>query len=697
MMTGTEVIRTLVFLIFESLWKTSGRALSQMNEGFQQVIFRASGQYSKNYRERHGTLKVLGMREPVELDSVYVAVQFLDDAAIHDFASIEALEQTYRKKQRRSFQLRERHDQSGIEVANQTPYLMVLGGPGVGKSTFLRKIGLEALKDDQERSYDHQCIPVFIDLKEFRRGKLNLLRAIAHEFSICGFPEAEGFAQEALEQGKLLVLLDGLDEVPTEYTTSAIASIQNFVDHYDKNRFIASCRIAAYRHNFRRFTDVRIADFDDDQLHNFVTNWFKNEPERGQECLTKLMSDEHGATRELAHTPMLLTLTCLLYQRAGQFPTNRATLYEKALRVFLEEWAGEKGIHQESLYRGLDTKRKELMLAEIAYEAFAEDRLFLSRRELARKIETLLGEMLPDESFIDGIAVLRSIEVQHGILVERAEGIYSFSHLTLQEFLTAQHILECPGLVEGLIHQHLDDPRWREVFLLLAGLKQADDLLQRMEQQVDTYIQSQNLRNLLLWADQITDQASADYKPGVRRAIAIFLALDLAQVLALDSARIQRFQLDIDRARMLALAMDRNLTLNCALDLAMAKSLDLDRAIDLVVNIARKFEAMQVFPHLPFNVLIARLEALRVKFQDQPNTFKTRRILVEQIHKSWLEVLQLKPEWIKLSQPEAKALDRYLYANLLIVHCRQAAVRVSAKTWNAIEAGILRVKGNREK
>jgi hypothetical protein len=692
MMTGTEVIRTLAFLIFESLWKTSGRALNQFNEGFQQVIFRASGQYSKNYRERHGTLKVLGMREPVALDSVYVAVQFLDDAAIRDFASIEALEQTYRKKQRRGFQSRERRHQSGIEVANQTQYLMVLGGPGVGKSTFLRKVGLETLNDDPDRTFKHQCIPVFIDLKEFRRGKINLLQAIAHEFSICGFPEAEGFAREALEQGKLLVLLDGLDEVPTEHMTGAIASIQNFVDHYDRNRYIASCRIAAYRHNFRRFTDVRIADFDDDQLHNFVTNWFRGEPERGQECLLKLMSDEHGATRELAHTPLLLTLTCLLYQRAGQFPTNRATLYEKALRVFLEEWAGEKGIHQESLYRGLDTKRKELMLAEIAYEAFVEDRLFLSRRELARKIEELLGEMLPDEPMIDGVAVLRSVEVQHGILVERAEGVYSFSHLTLQEFLTAQHVVERPSLIRELISNHLADPRWREVFLLLAGLKQADDLLLQMEQQVNRYIQTPNLRQLLLWADQITDQAPGHYKPGVKRAIAIFLALDLAQVLALDSARVQRFQLDIDRARLLALALDRNLTLNCALDLALARSLDLDRAIDLVLDIARKFEEMQVFPHIPFNVLAARLEALRVKFQDQPNTLKTRRILVEHIHQSWLEVLQLNRDWIKLSQKEARALDRYLYANLLIVHCRQAAVRVSAKTWNALEGGILQVK-----
>ena len=51
-------------------------------------------------------------------------------------------------------------------LANNKQYLMVLGGPGVGKSTFLRKVGLEALKK-KEGNFAHECIPVFIELKRF--------------------------------------------------------------------------------------------------------------------------------------------------------------------------------------------------------------------------------------------------------------------------------------------------------------------------------------------------------------------------------------------------------------------------------------------------------------------------------------------------------------------------------------------------
>ncbi|WP_414546335.1 NACHT domain-containing protein, partial [Nostoc sp. CCY0012] len=476
------------------------------------------------YEKRYGILKVLGMREPVNMESVYTAVRFLNDEAIHSFESIENLEQFYRQANSRKFQAQDKGKQEGIKVANEKQYLMVLGGPGVGKSTFLRKMGLEALKV-QEGGFNHDCIPVFIELKRFQERDINIKNFIVKEFSICEISEPEKFTTKALEEGKLLVLLDGLDEVSTKKSTNVINHIQDFVDIYNKNRFIASCRVAAYRHNFRQFTDVAIADFDDIQIENFIDNWFSLEPIVGKGCWEKLKSHEYTAAKELTQTPLLLTLVCLLYQRSRKIPTNRATLYERALRVLLEEWAGEKGIFQEDIYKGLDTKRKEIMLSEIAHDAFQEDRLFLPRREIADKIEKLLAEMLPDEKFINGVDVLKSIELQHGVLVERAGSVYSFSHLTLQEYLTAQYI-DDHRQIEKLVTEHLTDERWKEVFLLVAGLMRAsaDDLLLLMEKEAQQYINIPKLQALLNWAEQATTGSAGNFKPVEKRAIALAIA-----------------------------------------------------------------------------------------------------------------------------------------------------------------------------
>jgi predicted NACHT family NTPase len=256
------------------------------------------------------------------------------------------------------------------------------------------------------------------------------------------------------------------------------------------------------------------------RFEQFISNWFRSEPQTGQDCWQKLNNKEHKSAKELTQTPLLLTLVCLLYQRSRKFPTNRATLYERALRVLLEEWAAEKGIPHEDIYRGLDTKRKEMMLSEIAHHAFQADRLFLPKREITTNRATV-KEMLPDETFIDGAAVLKSIEVQHGVLVERAEGIYSFSHLTLQEYLTAQYI-DDHRQIEQLVSEHLTDQRWREVFLLVAGLMRggADKLLLLMEKEAQKYITTPKLKALLRWAQQATAGSESNLKPVAKRAIA---------------------------------------------------------------------------------------------------------------------------------------------------------------------------------
>ncbi|MEQ8757879.1 MAG: hypothetical protein RID09_30785 [Coleofasciculus sp. G1-WW12-02] len=97
-MTGSEVliaqaISGIAVPVFQTLWGQGGKVLGlfgkTLDEKAKQAIFKASRQYAQNYTERHGILKVLGMREPVSLESVYTTVQFLDDAAIQSFESVE--------------------------------------------------------------------------------------------------------------------------------------------------------------------------------------------------------------------------------------------------------------------------------------------------------------------------------------------------------------------------------------------------------------------------------------------------------------------------------------------------------------------------------------------------------------------------------------------------------------------------------
>jgi predicted NACHT family NTPase len=403
--------------------KLAGKAADVIKDRLAQVDLWS--EYERRYIDRYGKVKLAlsGMREAVPLEQIYTGVRFFDSLSIGRFASIETLEKGFREKPRR-FRQRDCLPQDGMAVANEHPLLMVLGGPGAGKPTYLRRVGLEALRVKKSQ-FQHECIPVMLELKRFDGEQVDIKAAIAEEFSHVGFDFSAEFVEEALKQGKLLVLLDGLDEVPKANKDQVYQAIQDFVSRYNKkhqgNRFIASCRIAAFQSGFTGFTDIELADFDDEQIQQFINNWFQEERDQASEttekCWNFLNGSSYASAKELAQTPLLLTFLCVVYDRTQSFPANRASLYRKALDILLEEWAAEKRIRHEPIYEGLNTELEKVLLAEIAYQGFVEDRLFFTREELIGYIQKFLEDSADKPKYLDGKAVLTAIVVQQGIIL----------------------------------------------------------------------------------------------------------------------------------------------------------------------------------------------------------------------------------------------------------------------------------------
>lgn len=320
----------------------------------------------------------------------------------------------------------------------------------------------------------------------------------------------------------------------------ATNSIQKFVNYYYNNRFIISCRIAAYRKSFKHFTDVIITEFDDLQIKQYISHWFNSETDLQEQTAANLWSllqqEKYKNIKELAWTPLFLTFVCLLYSRSFTLPYNRGLFYNKVLRILLEEWAAEKRVQQDGIYQVLDTDLEEILLSKIAYYNFIEDRLFFSKEEITRQIKSFLASNLNSKQNINGEAVLNAIAVQQGILVERAYDIYSFSHLAMQEYLTAQYIID-NHLIENMVSNNLTDTRWQEVFLSVAGLMRrgTDELLLLMEKEaqnhLSTHLKKNHLVPLLVWSNTITkkDFANSHITPIERRLIALKYALGVGK------------------------------------------------------------------------------------------------------------------------------------------------------------------------
>lgn len=509
-------------------------------------------------QERHGKMKVLDMNHPIEIGEIYTHVNILESITGRKRLKISDFSQKFDPEsedfERIGFGKVAEAGVRGEEAVKRYSKLMVLGKPGAGKTTFLRYLALQAI----EGKLKPERVPIFVTLREFAdsKDKTNLLQFIVQYYSI-----SESEIIELLQQGRILLLLDGLDEVKEEDFDDLLKEINNFIGNFYfsevyktdssknphlkfeelcsqfpnkiySNSFVITCRIAAKDYALDNFVDVEVADFNETQIQEFVQKWFKVKDSDNDAEFFMGQINANPPVKELATSPLLLTLLCLEFEDSGDFPTDRSELYKRAIHTLLRKWDSKRRIVRDQVYKNLSVSRKEDLLSEIAWKTFERKEYFFKQRDL----EQYIGEYIrnlpdakndPEALQLDSEAVLKSIESQHGLLVERARGIYSFSHLTFQEYFAARKVfISCnPYSMEDKIlnslASHITEQRWREVFLLVFGmLPNAGCLLLIFKSKVDRIIaDDQKLQNILADINKTSLSVKTQYTPVFIRAL----------------------------------------------------------------------------------------------------------------------------------------------------------------------------------
>ncbi|MBK8193480.1 MAG: hypothetical protein IPK76_09800 [Lewinellaceae bacterium] len=247
--------------------------------------------------------------------------------------------------------------------------------------------------------------------------------------------------------------------------------------------------------------------------------------------------------KELSSVPLLLTLLCITYDENNDFPTNRAELYKDAVEALLRKWDSSRRIRRDDPYKQLSLMQKENMFARIAFGTFTESRYFIRGQDLTRMIGNFIGNLpafKAETLEVDSTEVLRTIESHHGIFVERAKHIHSFAHLTFQEYFTAKYIVDnaSNGTLKKLVEEHLYDDKWKEVFLLVAGmLSDADELLLLMLKKNRELLEEPVLDNLIDTAGKMILPGKNKYTTEVRKSMSIYHILAICRVQDLSHER----------------------------------------------------------------------------------------------------------------------------------------------------------------
>ncbi|MBD2776732.1 NACHT domain-containing protein [Iningainema tapete] len=656
------------------------------------------------------TMRMLDISQPVALADIYTDVNILEQLTNQQWRDISDLARGFNPESNDFDRLglgRVRQKRiPGLDAVSHYSKLMVLGKPGSGKTTFLQWVAIKCNMGE----FQPNRVPIFIRLKNFaediRRddSDFRLLNYISEEFCDCGIAN-KLVIETILNLGEALILLDGLDEVLEKDEKEVVKQIRKFVDKYFKNQFIITCRIATNEYRFQDigFNEVEVTDFNSGQVEAFAKKWFvavaRNSRKEGEATARRFIENllENQPIQTLVVTPILLNLICLVFQAKEEFPSKRSKLYEQGLDILLKKWDEHKGIKRDEVYRNLSLEQKIELLTQVAAITFEKSRYFFEQSEVEQYIADYLRTFPNTQTNRltlkqDSKAVLKSIEAQHGLLVERAMGIYSFSHLTFQEYLTAKKFVDSYDW-QNLVN-YITEKRWQEVFLLAVSITQhPDKLLQQMKQQVDKLVADQELQQFLKWVNQkaLPTQNSckhASYKPAAVRAYHLARAINfeippdyLRNILS------PPFDFDIthDPYAILHNLCQFALTYNLAdaFDLARISTFNLERAYYLTRIIE---------PEICYNLshLMKQLEV-----PDLDKNIESVGQWWDANGYAWMEKLKaviikyrkIGHDW-QFSKKQQELLQQYYNANTLLVDCLNNT-EVSSQVQDEIEETLL--------
>ncbi len=386
-------------------------------------------------------------------------------------------------------------------IESKSHKFVLLGAPGSGKTTLMSYFAVTLAHQKTQVGRDCQTeenlLPILIRIRDLVRytDSLSILEFI-RQFAISNLQVKQlpsSFFEYWLEDGKALILLDGLDEVVNPGRRYEIVKrIESFLKKFPSNRTIITSRPAGYRRDFfhtDEFPHYQLQLFDDRKIKEFTEKWYESrfhdprEAIRRQKSLQKALA-EQKRIQELARNPLLLTIIALIHRYEAHLPRQRYKLYERAMNTLLTNWDAGKELNYQLPFEYLNRDDISRLMQQLAYwihtqggAGDAEGGTLIDKDELIKQLSKFIAEqkrLQRHQAKSEAQRVVKHIRERTGLLNEQGQDCYAFVHKTFQEYLTAEDIRyrqedEDFEVVLEHIQKYLSDAHWREVLLLLLA------------------------------------------------------------------------------------------------------------------------------------------------------------------------------------------------------------------------------------
>lgn len=386
-----------------------------------------------------------------------------------------------------------------IKILQAHSGVIILGDPGAGKTTFLKYLAVRLARGEGVQIGMDDYLPILLPLAAFanalQTNDIRLDDFIAEYFAGIGSDLPIGpMINEALKVGRALILLDGLDEVRDLNMRNTV--VERVVDFFafhrrEGNKFVLTSRVVGYRAvrpSAEDLVECTIVDFEEDEIEEFVTHWTSALEKQAQGHTSVAQADaeadrrelldsiqQNPGVRQLASTPLLLTILALMKRQGISLPERRVQLYDQYVTTLLSTWNRARSLSGRAPGRDIDEIQTVRILAPLALwmHEISPGVGLVGREDMRRKLEELFMERGDSSPHQAARQFLTDVREHAALLLERGPGEYGFIHLTFEEYLAAVALAlkgqGNPAPIIETLSAHVGEQAWREVTLLTIG------------------------------------------------------------------------------------------------------------------------------------------------------------------------------------------------------------------------------------
>ncbi|XP_022097844.1 uncharacterized protein LOC110983151 [Acanthaster planci] len=326
------------------------------------------------------------------------------------------------------------------------------GGPGMGKTTLFDKVAYDwALgQNDALKKYKLVFVLKMHSLKQQSDLVDGLFDQLLDETKINKADLASFITSRA---SKILFLLDGFDEFTTaereldEKEFGSLLKMLNRKGEYKDCWAFVTTRPSRFDNLTKKyliqrpFALVNVLGFDWNDIRTYVDKFYIKDPSKTIGLLERIESS--NVLSDLAKSPMLLLLMCLLWRVNSNLPDTMSHLYDEAFHYIFKR-------------KIVDMSAKQMSSHIAALGKVAFDGLFSSNQKLSFEDDDFDSDVF--EKAIQA-GILTSERVQKEKSLHIFKNVY-FIHKTFQEFCAGKYYQglnaeEAAKKCETFVHQNL--------------------------------------------------------------------------------------------------------------------------------------------------------------------------------------------------------------------------------------------------